>query len=63
MTQKIGRYSEGSQHDYPFAVWRQIEKDAKMPLDKFSVAVENNELLQSSLKGRPQVHKRLGATQ
>lgn len=63
ITLDVGRFKKGSEHDYPFGVWNQIERDAGMKLDKFSVAIENNEVLQSSLKGRPVIHKRLGATQ
>ncbi len=63
ITQKIGRFDVGSQRDYPRDVWNKIAADAKLPLDKFSKGIEGNAVLQSALKGRPQIHKRLGATQ
>ena len=62
ITKDVGRFHVGNQLDYPLGVWTQIERDAKMPLDKFSVRIESNAVLQSSLKGRPQIHTRLGAT-
>ena len=63
ITQEVGRFKVGNQLDYPRGVWNQIEKDAEMPLDKFSQAIESNAVLQSVLKGRVKIHKRLGATQ
>ena len=62
ITQAVGRFHVGNQLDYPRGVWVQIEKDAGMPLDKFSVAIESNAVLQSALKGRVRIHRRLGAT-
>lgn len=62
ITKQIGRYQVGSQHDYPRDVWARLAAGAKMPLDKFSEAVEVNPVHQSSLKSRPKIHTRLGAT-
>ena len=62
ITLKVGRFNVGSQMDYPRDVWNKIAADAGMPLDKFSVGIESNAVLQSSLKGRVHIHKRLGAT-
>lgn len=62
-TKVVGRYREGAEHDYPRSVWQKIAEGAGLPLDKFTVEVENNPVAQSSLKGRPTVHRRLGATQ
>lgn len=62
ITQKVGRLNVGSQLDYPRGVWKQIEISAGMALDKFSVPMESNAVLQSALKGRVKIHKRLGAT-
>ena len=63
ITKQVGRYRVGNQHDYPLGVWRKIAVDAKMPLDKFTQVVEVNPVHQSSTKGRPRIHVRLGATQ
>ena len=63
ITQKVGRFDVGSQRDYPNDVWVKIAADAGMPLDKFSRGIESNAVLQSALKGRVHIHKRLGATQ
>lgn len=62
ITKAIGRYRVGNQHDYPRATWARLATGAKMPLDKFSVSVEVNPVHQSSLKSRPKIHTRLGAT-
>lgn len=62
ITKTVGRLTEGSERDYPASVWKQIEHDAGMKLDDFSRAVDSNKVLQSTLKGRPRIHKRLGAT-
>lgn len=62
ITQKVGRLNVGNQLDYPRGVWKQIEKSAGMSLDKFSVPMESNAVLQSALKGRVKIHRRLGAT-
>ena len=62
ITKTIGRYREGDQKDYPRDVWNKIAADAGMKLEKFSVAIEENKVLQSSLKGRPHIHTRLGAS-
>ena len=62
ITQRVGRFNVGVQCDYPRDVWNKIEKDAGMPLEDFSVGIEANNVLQSSLKGRVKIHKRLGAT-
>ena len=62
ITQNVGRFKVGNQLDYPLGVWRRIEKDAGLALDKFSQVIEANAVLQSSLKGRVKIHKRLGAT-
>jgi hypothetical protein len=61
-TQKVGRYNVGSQHDYPRDVWKNIARDVGQPLDKFTKGIESNAVLQSALKGRVRIHKRLGAT-
>lgn len=62
ITKAIGRFKEGEARDYPRDVWNQIAKDAGMSMDKFSVEIESNAVLQSALKGRVRIHKRLGAT-
>ena len=62
ITKTVGRFREGAQHDYPRDVWNKIAADAGMVLDKFSTAIEENKVLQSSLKGRPRIHVRLGGT-
>lgn len=62
ITQNVGRLKIGNTLDYPFGVWRKISQDAGISLDKFSVAVESNAVLQSALKGRSKIHTRLGAT-
>lgn len=62
ITKQVGRFREGSEHDYPHDVWQKIAQDAGMPLEKFTVKVDSNLVLQSSLKGRPRIHQRLGAT-
>ena len=62
ITSKVGRFNVGNQLDYPRSVWTKIAADAGMPLEKFSEAMESNAVLQSALKGRVRIHKRLGAT-
>jgi hypothetical protein len=63
MTKTVGRLTVDSERDYPVSVWNKIASDAgvKSP-DDFSRAVDSNKVLQSALKGRPRIHKRLGAT-
>ena len=62
ITKQVGRFQVGGQHDYPRAVWNKVAGDAKLPLDKFTELVEVNPVHQSSTKGRPRIHVRLGAT-
>lgn len=62
-TKAVGRYKPGQQHDYPRDIWNRLAKEFKMSVDAFSRDVESNKVLQSSLKGRPIIHRRLGATQ
>jgi len=62
-TKAVGRYRAGEHHDYPRGVWNKLASDVGEPLDGFSAAVEENKVLQSALKGRPRIHRRLGATQ
>ena len=61
-TQAIGRYKVGQQHDYPLDVWNKLEKEAGKPLKSFTELIESNAILQSSLKRRPVIHTRAGAT-
>lgn len=63
ITKAIGRFREGSQHDYPRDIWKKIAADAGMKLESFSTPVEDNPVHQSSLKGRVRIHTRLGAPQ
>ncbi len=63
ITQTVGRFKAGVECDYPRDIWNQIARDAGMPLDKFSEGLEANVVLQSALKGRAKIHRRLGATQ
>lgn len=62
ITVDIGRFRAGQQHDYPRDVWNKIAHDAGQKLSRFSMPVEDNPVHQSSLKGKPQAHKRLGST-
>lgn len=62
VTKAVGRLKVGNALDYPRSVWSQIAVDAKMKLEDFTVGVESNAVLQSSLKGRVHIHKRMGAT-
>lgn len=62
ITRQVGRFRVGNQHDYPLGVWNKISADAGMSLDKFSKPVEINTVHQSSLKGTPRIHLRLGST-
>ncbi len=62
VTKAVGRLQVGNTLDYPTAVWRKIAVDAGMKLDEFTQGVESNAVLQSALKGRVRIHKRLGAT-
>ena len=63
-TKALGRYKVGAQHDYPRDVWNRIARDANMKLDSFSTEVTApSPLHQSALKGKPNIHRRLGATQ
>ena len=63
ITKAVGRYRVGDQPDYPRDVWNKIAVDAGMALDKFTQLVETpSSVLQSSLKGRPVIHRRLGGT-
>ena len=62
ITKQVGRFRAGNEHDYPFSTWNKIAADAGMALDKFSEEVQHNPVLQSSLKRRPVIHRRLGAT-
>lgn len=39
-TRKVGRFETGDVRDYPKPVWRQIERSAKQPLEKFSRPVD-----------------------
>lgn len=61
-TKDIGRYKTGQQADYPLDVWNKMATESKTKLDAFTVALESNAVLQSSLKRRPVIHQRLGAT-
>ncbi len=63
VTKAVGRFKVGNALDYPFGVWKKIANDAGMKLDEFTQGVESNAVLQSALKGRVRIHKRLGATQ
>lgn len=60
-TKAVGRFQAGTEHDYPRAVWAQIARSAEMDLDKFTQTIDNNVVLQSPLKGRVVIHKRLGS--
>lgn len=62
VTKTVGRLKVGNMLDYPHCVWQKIEADAGMKLDSFTVGVESNAVLQSSLKGRVRIHRRLGST-
>lgn len=62
VTKEVGRLKVGNALDYPISVWRKIAVDAKMKLEDFTQGVESNAVLQSALKGRVKIHKRLGAT-
>lgn len=62
ITKAVGRWREGETRDYPLSVWNKIAADLGRSLDSFSVPADNP-LLQSPLKGRVTLHKRLGATQ
>ena len=63
VTKNVGRLKVGNALDYPHDVWRKIALDAGMKLEEFTQGVESNAVLQSALKGRVRIHKRLGATQ
>lgn len=66
-TKEVGRYGKGELHDYPRHTWQKMAQDAGMKLEDFTEDAELDELVskvkQSSLKKRPTIHKRLGATQ
>jgi len=62
VTKPVGRLKEGVMLDYPKGVWDKIAKDAGMKLEAFTVGIESNAVLQSALKGRPQIRTRLGAS-
>ncbi len=62
VTKAVGRLKVGNALDYPTGVWRKIAADAGMKLDEFTQGVESNAVLQSALKGRVKIHRRLGAT-
>lgn len=62
VTKAVGRLKVGNALDYPTGVWRKIAADAGMRLDDFTQGVESNAVLQSALKGRVRIHRRLGAT-
>lgn len=63
-TKDMGRYRAGQLHDYPRGIWNQLERNAGVPLDDFTeVVTVDKAIAQSMLKGKPKVHKRLGATQ
>lgn len=62
-TKDLGRYKTGSQHDYPKSVWDKLAQDAGMALSAFTKPAAANPVLQSPLKGRARIHKRLGASQ
>ena len=61
VTKAVGRLKVGVQLDYPRDVWNKMSRDAGMKLEDFTVGVESNAVLQSALKGRPQIRTRLGA--
>ncbi len=64
ITKAVGRFQVGKDFDYPRDVWNTIARSAGMKLEDFSETVTAaNPILQSSLKGTPKIHKRLGATQ
>lgn len=64
ITKEVGRYKVGQLHDYPRDIWNKLSRDAGMKLTDFSEEVINGSpLAQSPLKGRPTIHRRLGATQ
>ena len=63
-TAAAGRYKVGDVRDYPRDVWNTMARELGKKLDSFSQAVEMDSLVaQSALKGKPVIHKRLGATQ
>ena len=62
VTKAVGRMKVGNALDYPRATWNKIAADAGMKLDDFTTGVESNAVLQSALKGRVRIHKRVGAT-
>lgn len=63
ITKSVGRYRAGDVHDYPRDVWKKLASDAGMVLEDFAQEVAANAVLQSALKGRVRIHRRLGATQ
>lgn len=61
VTKAVGRLKVGTQLDYPRGVWTKMAQDAGMKLEDFTVALESNAVLQSALKGKPQIRTRVGA--
>ncbi len=63
-TAAAGRYKPGDVRDYPRDVWNTMAREVGKKLDSFSEICELDSVVaQSSLKGKPVIHKRLGATQ
>ena len=61
VTKAVGRLKPGTMLDYPRGVWNKMAQDAEMKLEDFTVGIESNAVLQSSLKSKPVIRTRLGA--